>query len=77
MGCDSGERHVYQELLDLALRGLGYDCIDGAALLQEREEAIVALRRICERHGDNEWNERLALADILEKHLERYLEEDA
>lgn len=29
-----------------------------------------ALRRVCERFGDNDWDDNLALSDVIEKHLE-------
>jgi hypothetical protein len=37
--------------------------------LLERDEAIVALRLICERYGDNRWDDDLPLKEILEGHL--------
>jgi hypothetical protein len=40
----------------------------------ERHQAIVVLRRICDYYGDNDWKDNLHLADIIEKHLEKYLE---
>lgn len=43
-------------------------------LIAEREEAVQALRSICEDHGDNEWDENLHLADIINKHLGKHLE---
>ncbi len=42
--------------------------------LIEREQAINILRQVCERFGDNNWDEDLHLADIIEKHLWRNLE---
>ncbi len=44
-----------------------------AALLIERQGAIVALREVCERFGDNDWPDELDLVDIIEKHLHRPL----
>ena len=44
-------------------------------LQSEREEAIATLRRVCDRFGDNDWDPWLPLADIIEKHLVRHLEE--
>ncbi len=40
----------------------------------EREEAISVLRDICAVCGDNNWEENLHLADIIDKHLRRYLD---
>ncbi len=42
--------------------------------LAERKTAIAALRAVCSDHGDNDWSDRLHLADIIEKHLHRNLE---
>lgn len=39
----------------------------------EREEAVEALREVCEAYGDNDWSPGLRLADIVEKHLHRHL----
>lgn len=41
----------------------------------ERELAVAKLRQICEEHGDNDWPNNLNLADVIEKHLWRHLEE--
>ena len=46
---------------------------DKAALLIERQGAIVALREVCAAFGDNDWPDELDLADIIEKHLHRPL----
>lgn len=43
----------------------------------ERAAAIAALRDICAEVGDNDWDENLYLADIIEKHLARYIYEVA
>jgi hypothetical protein len=32
------------------------------------------LRRVCAKFGDNDWSDDLRLADVLEKHLLRHLE---
>lgn len=45
-----------------------------ARLTTEREDALSALRTICEDHGDNYWENDLHLADIINKHLGDYLE---
>lgn len=41
----------------------------------ERAEAIDALRDVCGEVGDNDWDEKLHLADIIEKHLARYIDD--
>ena len=44
-------------------------------LILERRDTVKMLRNICESYGDNEWEDNLHLADVLEKHLWRWLEE--
>lgn len=44
-------------------------------LIKERAETIIALRSICEDHGDNDWEDNLHLADVVHKHLGDYLYE--
>jgi hypothetical protein len=39
----------------------------------ERKEAIAKLREVCEEFGDNDWEDSLHLADIIEKHLYLHL----
>lgn len=43
------------------------------ALTRERAEAVAALRVLCERYGDNAWDDETALATIIEIHLGRPL----
>ena len=84
----SGHRRAWIDQASQALRQLYCDtsiiqASDGTAELPlearvlrlevERQEAIQALRTICAAHGDNDWPENLHLRDILEKHLERHL----
>ena len=69
-----GNRAAWQRILSTCLRELGYGPEhDTAKWASEREAVVVALRGICERHGDNDWGENLHLADVIEKHLERYM----
>ena len=44
--------------------------------LIEREQAINTLRQVCERFGDNDWEEDFYLAEIIDKHLWRNLEDN-
>lgn len=46
-----------------------------ARLTMEREDTIAALRSLCEDHGDNDWDNDLHLADVVNKHLGNYLHE--
>lgn len=71
----AGGKAVHAQNLAAALAGLGVSGSRGkaAALAKERAEAVVALRSICAEHGDNDWEDNLNLADVIEKHLGRHL----
>jgi hypothetical protein len=70
-----GSRMAWLQMFSLCLRELGYDSAEANPhrWIKEREEALQVLRRICAEYGDNEWDEELHLADILDKHLECHL----
>ena len=74
-----GNRAAWVKMLAKCVSELGYDDPRAASSrwLLEREGAVAALRRVCEEYGDNEWDENLNLADVVEKHLERHLDPDA
>lgn len=73
-----GSRRAWLTILAEALHNLGYDGPEHSAhrWILEREETVLALRSICEDFGDNDWDETLHLADVLNKHLARQLHED-
>lgn len=70
-----GKRSVYRKMLNEALGGLGLNSPEWESRnwLLEREEAIAALRRVCGEVGDNDWDQDLHLADIIEKHLGKHV----
>lgn len=78
----AGHRAAWNRMLAQVLTHLGYDTpgdlslLHRVRLISEREDAIAMLRRVCEEHGDNDWEESLHLADIIEKHLWRHLERE-
>ena len=77
------EEAVYEEGHQMALIGmlthclkeLGYEnaAAQAAAWVVEREQTLAVLRRLCREHGDNDWSNDLHLGDIIEKHLEPYI----
>jgi hypothetical protein len=73
-----GERAVNLRLLRGSLHALGVESVDPLIQLarrtSEREEALMVLRRLCVDHGDMAWDSSIHIADILEKHLGRYLD---
>lgn len=82
----NGRRGAFNVMLIVCLTELGYlnqndetpkrDQIETGIKrwVSEREQAISTLRQVCADHGDNEWDETLHLADIIEKHLWRHIE---
>lgn len=70
-----GQRAIWLRLLSECLRNLGYESPEAqqAGWITEREEAIAQLRDVCTHHGDNDWDETLHLADIIDKHLANHL----
>jgi hypothetical protein len=74
---ERGCQQVWTQILRLALRNLpGLDKTVEAHVI-ERAEIVAMLRTVCERFGDNEWEDDLHLADVIDKHLLRHLEEKA
>lgn len=74
-----GQRSIAQAQLGDALQRLSY--LDDKkytleTMLYEREGAIAMLRIVCNDFGDKEWDEKLHLADIIDKHLARHLHND-
>ena len=71
-----GSRRAWLHMLTMCLyhlAGVNHPLKTRARLVAEREEAIQALRSICEECGDNDWDEGLHLADIIDKHLGKHL----
>lgn len=74
----AGDRAAWRTMLGECLRHLGYDSEEcrEVAWITEREDAVAKLREVCEWHGDNDWEDNLHLADVIEKHLYNHLEAD-
>jgi hypothetical protein len=72
-----GSRQVWVQLLEQCCRELGLksDEASKASWISERERTVAILRQICGIWGDNHWPDNLHLADVVEKHLWRTLEE--
>jgi hypothetical protein len=71
-----GQRSAWRALLSQCLNELGYGKDPDArkaGWITEREAAIAMLRMACDEFGDNDWDESLHLADIIEKHLYKHL----
>ena len=69
----AGNRSAWTQMLQQCVAALGEDARTQAGWLIEREEAIAALREVCSRFGDNDWGEKLSLADVIQNHLARHL----
>ena len=74
----SGSRAAWLSMLHTCLRELGVDdpVAGQARWVSEREQTVAMLRQVCERYGDNDWPDTLHLADVVDKHLGKYLAAD-
>lgn len=72
-----GNRRAWIGMLRRCLSELGMDTAEKHAWIVERQEAIEALRSVCEAFGDNDWAANGYLSDVIEKHLHRHLADDA
>lgn len=70
-----GGRAVARRIVQSLLRDLDPEERKHACLVIELDETRAVLRRLCNTHGDNDWKDNLHLADALDQHLGRYLEE--
>ena len=69
-----GSKSAYRNIMLTCLGHLKADHeVRLARCIAERDEAITVLRQICKVHGDNDWEDELHLADIIDKHLGRHL----
>jgi hypothetical protein len=64
-----GEHFAYRAMLSECLRNLPAADRNKDSWRIERADAVAALRRLCEHHGDNDWPDDLNLADVINKHL--------
>lgn len=62
-------------MLAKCLAELGLDGNGEAALALHLTETRAKLRSACAEHGDNAWGDNLYLPDVIEKHLERHIDE--
>jgi len=70
---EAGQRSAWRTVLRESLMHLEPQERAYAVLVEERNAALVVLRRLCEEFGDNNWSDNLDLADILDKHLCKHL----
>ncbi len=75
----TGNRAAWRDLLGKAIRHLQEDADlrNIAALVSQLEDVRAALRQLCAEYGDNDWEDSLSLADVINKHLAPYLDEAA
>ncbi|HBI37099.1 MAG TPA: hypothetical protein DDY71_05590 [Spirochaetia bacterium] len=71
-----GYRAAWLELLQKCLSHLDYGDLENKfGWIIEREEIVTQLRSLCKEYGDNNWNEKDYLPDIIKNHLSNYLYE--
>ncbi len=72
-----GRKTAFRRLLVMCLSELGDSLDDTERQLiiarDERADAVIALREVCESFGDNDWKDNLYLSDVIDKHLHRPL----
>lgn len=72
---EEGRRSLAKRLMQELRSELGQEWKAYDDLKIELDDTRAVLRRLCEDHGDNDWDDNLHLADALDKHLGRYLDE--
>lgn len=70
-----GVRSSYSHILQECIKELGYKNpkAQKTSWILEREAIIAQLRDLCGKFGDNDWDEKLHLGDVIEKHLGNHL----
>jgi hypothetical protein len=69
---NEGSRAAWIRMLRLCLRELDPEPGETSTLARftlHLAETRAALRRLCETHGDNSWDDSLWLPDVIDKHL--------
>ncbi len=74
-----GSKEAWTNVLRMALHNLAIDPdnLDAAkaAWILERRDTVAKLREMCDIYGDNDWDDDLHLADVIEAHLCDHLED--
>lgn len=77
-GLIAGQRAAWVSILRHTLIELGYAAmadppvsLSAGRLILEREEIIARLRSLCADFGDNDWEPKDYLPDVIDKHLGR------
>jgi hypothetical protein len=73
----NGHQRAWLSMMNECIRQLGYEHAEviQTRWIRERAELVLTLRAICEDFGDNDWPDDLNLADVMNKHLAKYLHE--
>lgn len=66
-------RTAYREMLANCIRELCDEDTTKESLMVQLEEGRSALRSLCADFGDNDWDDKLSLRDVIEKHLCKHL----
>ena len=68
-----GNKAGYRDLLGHCVRALHDEDTSKEALILQLEDIKSSLRSLCEEFGDNDWDDDLHLADVINKHLGNHL----
>lgn len=69
----TGQEEVAKSLLSFLAAYLPAGDLAGVTLAAEMSDARRVVRDLCEEFGDTDWDESLHLADVIDRHLGRYL----
>lgn len=69
-----GSKAFARQILSICAHELRSVPGDELALQIARADTVAALRRLCDDYGDNDWEDDLSLVDVIDKHLEPYLD---
>jgi hypothetical protein len=72
-GWFEGRKAAYRDILGEAISVLGREGATEEVLIAELEDVRRTLRTLCKEFGDDDWDDKLHLGDVLEKHLGRHL----
>lgn len=68
-----GSANAWRAMLQQCIMNLGGEDRDRESWRLERADVVSALRNLCRDFGDNDWDDDMRLADVIERHLAKDL----